>query len=128
MPSAQSFIDNPQSPWYLTVECDRVRDWIIGEVNMHLVEHFNPKTSVLEWVKIMFKSDVMVSQTTGEKFSVNFTRRIDLGDTENIFITRFILRGNEGTIILATKYWHYDKITGIWTQTEDAKNPIRKMS
>jgi hypothetical protein len=47
---------------------------------------------------------------------------------KHVKITRFILRGNEGTIILATNYWHYDKITGIWTQTEDAKNTNRKMS
>lgn len=118
---AQSIIENPIVTYWIKVECDGVLDYITGDVELHRIKHFNPKTSVLEWVKFMFKSNEMVSVSTGEVFSVNLTRKIDYGEMENVIVTRFNLRGNMGSHILVTRYWYVDPITGEMTEIDETK-------
>ena len=120
--NAQSEITNPTSTYYIYVECDGVGDYIMGVVELHRIRHYNPNTSALEWVKLMFKSNEMVSMSTGEVFSVNLTRKIDYGEMENVIVTRFNLRGNIGSHILVTRYWYVDPITGtILTEIDETK-------
>lgn len=119
--SAQSVSEHLNTTWNIRVECDGVVDFIYGPVDLHRIRHFNPETNALDWAKFMFQSDGLVSWKTGETFSVNFKRKIDVGETEDVFITRFNLRGDAGTHILVTKYWILDKTTGVWTETEETK-------
>lgn len=107
--------------WYIPFECDGVYDEITGDVNLHIVRHFNTETNVLEWVKISYNSDVLVSHSTGEAFSVNFTRKIDIGEFEEVWKTRINLKGNAGTHILITRYWIYDITNDEWTETDEIK-------
>jgi hypothetical protein len=120
--NAQSEITNPTATYWIYVECDGVPDYITGKVELHRIRHYNPNTSVLEWVKLMFKSNSMVSVSTGEVFSVNLTRKIDYGEMENVIVTRFNLRGNMGSHILVTRYWYVDPSTGeILTEIDETK-------
>ena len=118
---AQSKSDHVVASWFIPFECDGVPDVLTGTVNLHRVMNFNTKTNVLEWVKLNFNSEVLVSESTGEVFSVNLTRKIDIGEFEEFYITRLNLKGNAGTHILITKYWIYDVANDEWTDTDETK-------
>lgn len=107
------------------VNCDGVTDLISGPVHGHVVDHYNPKTGVFEWYKFNFQSNELVSQNTGEVFSVSyFTRGTTDGDFtywpasgDTQMTTRFNLRGDKGSHILVTYSWSYDFSAGTWTFT-----------
>lgn len=119
--SAQSVTYKGEGSWEIWAACDGVWDQIMGPIDVHQVAHFNPNTGDLEWVLISFVSDALVSTNTGEVFSINFYRKIQIDPNENVYVTRFNLRGDEGSHILVTKFWHFDKSTGIWTETDETK-------
>jgi hypothetical protein len=112
--SAQSEVRYFEQTMTFRPNCDGVVDVITGPVHGHVVDHYNPKTGVFEWFTFNILGSALVSQTTGELFSIsgktNGKTEGDwagtLGDTYIKF--RRNLRGNLGSHYLVTIVWFYD--------------------
>lgn len=113
--NAQSETREFETDWTIKVRCDGVLNVISGPVHGHVVDHYNPNTGVFEWYQYFFNSDELVSQTTGEVFSVHFRDRGNI-DGDCYITKRFNLRGDEGSHILVTVIWSYDLSTNTWTR------------
>lgn len=113
--NAQSDSRAFETSWNLWVNCDGVWDNISGPVHGHVVDHYNPKTGVFEWYKFNFQSKELVSNNTGEVFSISYHQRGQLID-DMYDKWHFNLRGNEGSHILVTVLWTLDVSTGFWSR------------
>jgi hypothetical protein len=82
--STQSDTREFENYWNLYVACDGVQAIISGPVTGHVVDHYNPVTGVFEWYIFNFQSKEIVSQNTGEVFSVSFYQKGEL-DEENYY-------------------------------------------
>lgn len=122
--NAQSEVLYWESIWTFGPNCDGEVDVITGPVHGYVVNHYNPVTGVFEWYKFNILSAELVSQTTGELFSISGK---DQGKTEgdfgdpnvvgDLYLTSFRnLRGNQGSHYLVKVIWFFDASTNTWTQ------------
>jgi len=99
--------------------CDGVLDIIYGPVYGTRVDHYNPKTGELEWFKYSVRSEELVSQFTGEIFSVNKFHKEDLDPDNPVKSFHFNLRGSEGSHIILNRILNYDASTNTWYKIKD---------
>jgi len=117
--TAQSVTSDYETDWTYYTMCEGVLDIISGPVHVKQVNHYNPKTGVLEWFKWSIHSDELVSLFTGEVFSVNSFHKSD--HDPNVWLDgtfRYNLRGDQGTHVLVTIIWTYDADTGTYIRTK----------
>ena len=122
--NAQSEVRYWENTWTFQPSCDGVVDVIIGPVHGYVVDHYNPVTGVFEWYKFNILGSELISQTTGEIFSIsgkdNGKTEGDwagtLGDTYLKF--RRNLRGNQGSHYLVTIIWFFDASDNTWSLLE----------
>ena len=123
---SQSFTDkyewefNDWRDFYVMVECDGVVDWIYGDVQVHRVLHANPKTGIFDWYKHSRKGIDLQSWNTGEKFKMNYTRKIDFNGMDvNVWSFHVNLKGDAGTHIIYSFVEEYDPATDTWTVLDE---------
>ena len=101
-------------------ECDGVRSLLTGEVNIHLVTHYNPKSQSRrpQWTKMMVHGE-MTDRVSGEIFRVNYNRKIDYSDRERT--THYNLVGDMGTHVIYSITYGYDENGNYGILDEKAK-------
>ncbi|MCK4978890.1 MAG: hypothetical protein KAS62_00770 [Candidatus Delongbacteria bacterium] len=105
--NAQSVTCEYETYWNFPTLCDGDFYFVSGMVHGHRVDHYNPKTDVLEWYKWSVQSEELVWTRNDEVFSVNFFHKSDFDPDGLVQTFRFNLRGDQGSHILFTviKLW-----------------------
>lgn len=98
-------------------ECDGVYDVAWGDATWHTVIHYN-KDGNVDWFKMQVHSEEMVSQSTGEIFTLSYIDKEDgfwaLGEVIEVTY-HFNLVGDMGTHLIYSMTYEIDTATFTWT-------------
>jgi hypothetical protein len=117
--NAQSATCEYETYWNFPTLCDGEFYWVSGMVYGKRVDHYNPKTGVLEWYKFTVKSDELVWQKNDEVFTVNFFHKSDFDPDAPVKTFHFNLRGDQGSHILFNRILLWDNNIDEWVRIKD---------